>query len=49
MNVPTILISLVVLAVFTAIVVRGVYKKKHGMGGCSCAGGCENCGACHRK
>ena len=40
MNVPTILTGLIVLAVFTAIVARGIYNHRHGRGGCSC-------GACH--
>lgn len=48
MNLPTILIGLLVLAVFTAIVARGLYNKKRGRGGCSCGGGCGSCHACRR-
>ena len=50
MNVPTLVIGLIVLAVFVAIVARGVYNKTHHRGGCSCSGGCGNCpgsGMCH--
>ena len=46
MNVPTILVGLFVLAVFTAIVGRGIYNKRRGRGGCSCGGDCGACGAC---
>ena len=50
MNLPTILIGLLVLAVFAAIVARGVYNKKHGRSGCSCGGDCGACGgSCHCK
>jgi len=44
MNTPTILIGLVVLAVFAAIVGRGIWNRKHGKGGCS--GNCGSCGGC---
>ena len=50
MNVPTLVIGLIVMAVFVAIVARGVYNKTHHRGGCSCSGGCGNCpgsGMCH--
>ena len=47
MNLPTILIGLLVLAVFAAIVARGVYNKKHGRSGCSCGGDCGHCKGCH--
>lgn len=47
MNLPTILIGLAVLAVFTAIVVHGARKRKKGGGcGCGCAG-CPSAGLCH--
>ncbi|MBU5627570.1 FeoB-associated Cys-rich membrane protein [Oscillibacter sp. MSJ-2] len=50
MNLPTILISLLILAVFIAIVARGICNKKHGKGGCSCGGDCGDCGGgCHCK
>ena len=44
MNAPTIIIALVILAVFTAIVGRGIYNRRHHKGGCGC--GCESCGSC---
>ncbi len=47
MNLPTVLIGLVVLAVFAAIV-AGEVKKRRAGGGCGC--GCANCpnsGLCH--
>lgn len=48
MNLPTILVGLLVLAVFIAIVARGIYNKKHGKGGCACGGDCASCGGnCH--
>ena len=48
MNAPTILIALVIAAVFVAIVARGIHNRRQGKGGC----GCESCpghGACHPK
>lgn len=50
MNVPTILVGLVILAVFVAIVARGIYNHRHGKGGCSCGSSCSGCacsGECH--
>lgn len=50
MNPPTIIIGLLVLAVFVAIIVRGVHNKRQGKGGCSCGGSCGGCpgsGMCH--
>lgn len=47
MNLPTIIGSLIVLAIFVAIVARGIYNRRHGKGGCSCGGDCASCGACH--
>lgn len=50
MNVPTLIGTLIVLAIFAAIVGRGIYNRKHGKGGCSCGGDCGSCGgACHGK
>ena len=53
MNAPTIIIGLVVLAVFIAIIARSIYNKKHGKGGCSCGGGdcgcCSGSDTCHPK
>ena len=48
MNLSTLIVGLIVLAVFTAIVVQQVRNHRSGKGGCSC--GCENCGGkslCH--
>lgn len=48
MNVPTIIVGSVVVAVFVAIIARGIYNKKKGKSGCSC--GCSGCGMadiCH--
>ena len=50
MNAPTIIIGLIILAVFAAIVARAVHNKRRGKGGCSCGGDCGSCpsgGACH--
>ena len=34
--------------VFVAIVVKGIYNRRHGKGGCSCGGDCGACGGgCH--
>ena len=49
MNAPTIIAGLIVLAVFTAIVARGSFNRRHGRGGCSCGGDCGSCGACGHK
>ncbi len=49
MNLATILIAAVVLAVFVAIVAGEVRKKKQGKGSCSC--GCSGCSSecsCHK-
>ena len=50
MNAPTIIVALIVAAVFVAITVNEVKKHKSGRGGCSC--GCAHCGmadVCHSK
>lgn len=48
MNLPTILIGILVAAVFIAVIARSIYNRKHGKGGCSCGcGGCPNSGLCH--
>lgn len=44
MNAPTIIVGLIVLAVFAAIVGKGIYNRRHGRGGCSCGGDCGACG-----
>lgn len=40
-NLSTLLVGLVVLAIFVAIVARGIYNRKQGKGGCAC--GCDQC------
>ena len=48
MNLPTILIGLLILAVFVAIIVQQVRKKKRGESGCSCGcSGCAGSDICH--
>ena len=43
MNAPTIIIGLIILAVFAAIVGKGIYNRRHGKSSCSCGGGCGGC------
>lgn len=48
MNFPTLLLAALVAAVFLAIVVNGVCKRKRGGSGCGCGcAGCPNAGLCH--
>ena len=50
MNLSTLIVGLIVAAVFAAIVANEIKKRKEGKGGCSC--GCKNCGSssvCHPK
>ena len=50
MNAPTMIVAVIVAAVFIAIVVNEIKKRKSGRGGCSC--GCGSCGMkdfCHKK
>ncbi len=47
MNAPTIIIGLIILAVFVAIVGKGIYNRRHGKSSCSCGGSCGGgCGHC---
>ncbi|MFR9214982.1 MAG: FeoB-associated Cys-rich membrane protein [Ruthenibacterium sp.] len=51
-NLPTIILGLIVLAVFVAIVAGGIRKRRRGGHSCSCGGGCGGCacsGMCHPK
>ena len=49
MNAPTIIIGLIILAVFAAIVGKGIYNRRHGKSSCSCGGSCGGgCGHCAR-
>ena len=45
MNAPTIIIGLIILAVFVAIVGKGIYNRRHGKS--SCCGHCASSGLCH--
>lgn len=48
-NLPTLVVGLIVLAVFVAIIVGEVKKRKRG-GGCGCGcDGCAGCSSCHPK
>lgn len=49
-NLATVLVGLAVLALFVAVIARGIYNRKRGKGGCSC--GCDQCPGhdlCHRE
>ena len=54
MNAPTIIVALVVLAVFVAIIWGAIRNRKKGKAACSCGscgGGCAGCplsGKCHQ-
>lgn len=44
-NAPTVILALIILALFVAVIARGIIRRKKG-GGCGC--GCSGCsGACH--
>jgi hypothetical protein len=48
-NVPTLIIGLIIAAIFAVIVIRGIIKRKNGEGGCSCGcSGCPNSAICHK-
>ncbi len=44
MNLPTVIVLLLVIALFTAIVAREIINKKKGKSSCSCGGNCSACG-----
>lgn len=47
-NVPTILIAAVVAALFAAVIIRGIRRRKRGEGGCGCGcSGCPHSAFCH--
>lgn len=47
-NLPTIMIGAIVAAVFIAVVVRGILRRKRGESGCGCGcSGCPNSAICH--
>ena len=48
-NLGTIIVSLILIAVVSTVIVKMVKDKKHGKSSCGC--GCENCamhGKCHK-
>ncbi len=46
----TIVVAIIVAAIFTAIIVKGIINRKNGKGSCSCGcDGCANAGTCHGK
>lgn len=50
MNLPTIIVTVIIAAIFLFIVVKGIINKKKGKSGCSC--GCDGCAMseiCHSK
>lgn len=50
MNWPTIIVAAIVAAIFIAIVISGIRKRRNGSGGCSCGcGGCAMRDACHHQ
>lgn len=47
-NLPTVVIAVIIAALFLAIVVRGVVKRRRGGSGCGCGcSGCPNSALCH--
>lgn len=42
----TIIIALVIAALFIAVIVAEIIKKKKGKPSCSCGGNCGACGLC---
>lgn len=47
-NLPTIIIGIIIAAIFAVIVVRGIRKRKRGESGCGCGcSGCPNSALCH--
>ena len=50
MNAPTIIVASVIAAIFIAIIVSEVVKKKKGKSSCSCGcGGCAFRDSCHKE
>lgn len=47
-NLPTVIILILVVAVFSAIVIKGILNRKKGKSSCGCnCSGCAMKGACH--
>lgn len=47
MNLPTIIVSALVAALFLAVLLRGIYNRRHGKGGCCGCSGCPHSSQCH--
>lgn len=46
----TIVITLIIAAIFLAIVIKGIHNKKTGKSSCGCGcSGCANADFCHSK
>jgi hypothetical protein len=51
MNLPTIIVLAIVVAVFVGIIAKAIIDKKKGKSSCSCGGSCSGCsmsGMCHQ-
>ncbi|MBP3442480.1 MAG: FeoB-associated Cys-rich membrane protein [Clostridia bacterium] len=52
MNVPTLIVLLIVVAVFVGIIAKAIIDKKKGKSSCSCGCSCSGCsmnGTCHQS
>ena len=50
MNLPTIIVSIIITAIFVLIVIKGIINRKKGKSSCSCGcGGCAMSEICHGK
>ena len=45
-NLATLIISMILLAVVTAIILRLIHNKRQGKSSCGCGCGCEGCSQC---
>ena len=49
-NLPTLIVLVVIIAICTAIVVKGIINRKRGKTSCSCGcGGCAMADVCHNN
>lgn len=46
MNLPTIIVAVIVSAIFLAIVATSIRNKKQGKSSCACGGDCSRCSHC---
>ena len=50
MNLPTLIVLLIVIALFVGIIFKMIRDKKNGASSCSCGcSGCPNSSYCHSK